>query len=511
MNNDGVVRRQGGSTEGRPGTVWRGVGLALWVVAVGGLAAGCAALAPAAPPRAVVPLVPPAQWSAVAEVAPGAAPLAGWWRQFGDARLDRLIEDSLAHNTDLLSTRAVLRQARASRDGVWAAGRPALNANGSALASRSGGSGSHLFQAGLDASWELDLFGAQRYAEAAADATVQARQASLGQAQVSLAAEVALAYVDLRSAQARLALAQQTLATQQRTRQLSDWRTQAGLDSPLSLDQARAAEAQTAATLPTLQTALQQALHALAVLSGQPPAALQAELAPPAALPRPPERLALSLPADTLRQRADVQAAEADLRAARASLAQAEAKRWPSVSLGGSLGLSALHLVGSGGLGSAPLAGSLLASVGAKLFDGGAQRAAVAGQDAALERAELAWRGAVLAALKEVEDALVGLQGQRDRQAALRLALASAQRAATAAEQRYASGLIAYASVLDTQRSLITLQDSLAVTDAALLAAHVQLYKALGGGWRPDGDAAAAATDPSPDAPAVAQRAAPGA
>jgi len=212
-----------------------------------------------------------------------------------------------------------------------------------------------------------------------------------------------------------------------------------------------------------------------------------------------------------LRQRADVQAAEADLRAARASLAQAEAKRWPSVSLGGSLGLSALHLVGSGGLGSAPLAGSLLASVGAKLFDGGAQRAAVAGQDAALERAELAWRGAVLAALKEVEDALVGLQGQRDRQAALRLALASAQRAATAAEQRYASGLIAYASVLDTHRSLITLQDSLAVTDAALLAAHVQLYKALGGGWRPDGDAAAAATDPSPDAPAVAQRAAPGA
>lgn len=509
MNNNRVVRRQDGPLDDQPGRVLRGGGLALLALAVGGLA-GCAALAPAAAPRAVVPLAPPAQWSARVEVQPGAAPLAGWWRQFGDARLDRLIDDSLAHNTDLLSTRAVLRQARASRDGVWAAGRPTLNATGTAQTSRSGGSGSHLFQAGLDASWEADLFGVQRQAEAAADATVQARQASLGQARVSLAAEVALAYVDLRAAQARLALAQQALATQQRTRQLSDWRTQAGLDSPLSLDQAQAAEAQTAATLPALQTAVQQALHGLAVLSGQPPAALLAELAPPAALPQPPDRLALSLPADTLRQRADVQAAEADLRAARASLAQAEAKRWPSLSLGGSLGLSALHLVGSGGLGSAPLAGSLLASLGAKLFDGGALRASIAGQDAALERAELAWRGAVLAALKEVEDALVGLQGQRDRQAALRLALASAQRAATAAEQRYASGLIGYATVLDTQRSLITLQDSLAVTDAALLAAHVQLYKALGGGWLPDAATAAATKTLSAD-PAAALPAAPGA
>lgn len=458
---------------------------------------GCAlGVAPARPRADAEPPPAPPRWAAAASPATGAAaavaldaPAAGpaalatWWRRFGDPTLDTLMLQALAHSTDLASARAVLRQARASRDAVAADGQPRLAASVSGQASRSGGDGSQLHQAGLDASWELDLFGAQRSARAAADATVQARVADLDQARVSLAAELVLAYLDLRSAQGRLELARQSLQSLQRTRQLTDWRVQAGLDSPLSLDQARAAEAQAAASLPALQTAERQAVHALSLLTGQPPAALQPVLAAVAPLPQAPAALALALPADTLRQRADLRAAEASVRAARASLAQAEAGRSPTLTLGGSLGVSALRL---SGLGGAPVAGSLLAQAAATLFDGGAVRAAIDGQDAALERAEIAWRAAVLAALKEVEDALVNLQGQQARQAALREAVASARRAAATAEQRYASGLIAYASVLDTQRTLISQRDSLALTDAALLAAHVQLYKALGGGWQPE-------------------------
>lgn len=265
-------------------------------------------------------------------------------------------------------------------------GQPRLAASLSGQAGRSGGDGSQLYQAGLDASWELDLFGAQRSARAAADATVQARVADLDQARVSLAAELVLAYLDLRSAQGRGVLAQQSLQSLQRTRQLIDWRVQAGLDSPLSLDQARAAEAQAAASLPALQTAERQAVHTLSLLTGQAPAALQPVLAAVVPLPQAPAALALALPADTLRQRADLRSAEAGVRAARASLAQAEAGRWPTLTLGGSLGVSALRL---SGLGSAPVAGSLLANAAATLFDGGAVRAAIAGQDAALERAEI--------------------------------------------------------------------------------------------------------------------------
>jgi len=483
-----------GARPARPGAAstparrWALAGLLAAALTLGGCAWGPS---PAQARADAQPPAPPAQWAALGAGTPlPATPApadglaqAAWWRLLGDATLDGLMDQALARSTDLAAARAVLRQARASRDLVAAGGQPRLTASGSAQASRSGGDGSQLHQAGLDASWELDLFGAQRKATAAAEATVQARAADLDQARVSLAAELVLAYLDLRAAQARGALAQQSLQTLQRTRQLTDWRVQAGLDSPLSLDQARAAEDQAAAALPPLATAERQAMHALAVLTGQPPAALQAQLAAAAPLPQVPAALALALPADTLRQRPDLRASEAAVRAARASLAQTEAARWPSLTLGGSLGVSALRL---SGLGSAPVAGSLLASLGATLFDGGATRAGIVVQDAALERAEIAWRAAVLAALKEVEDALVNLQGQQQRQAALRAAVASAQRAADTAAQRYASGLIAYASVLDTQRTLISQRDSLAQTDAALLAAHVQLYKALGGGWQPE-------------------------
>lgn len=455
----------------------------------------------------VAPTPAPTAASATAPAATQGSPaaptaLAGWWRTLGDATLDSLVDQALARHTSVRDAAAALQQARAARDSAAAGGRPTLGATASAQGSATEGAGrGQTWQAGLDASWEIDLFGAQRAARDAAQAGVQQAQATLGQARVSLAAEVVLAYVDLRSAQARLALAQDSLATQARSRQITTWRVQAGLDTAVSAAQARTAEAQAQAALPALVAAVASARHALAVLSGQPPAALDALLASAAALPALPDQPVPAVPAALLQQRGDVVAAEAAVFAARATLDQVRARRWPSLTLSGSIGLQAASL---GGLGAAPLAGSALASLAASLIDGGARQAAIDSQDATLQRAQIAWEAAVLTALQEVEDALANLQAQRDKAAALQQAADAAQAAATLAGQRYASGLIDYPTVLDTQRTWLTARDSLALTRAAALQAHAQLAKALGGGWQLAAGSPGDATLAAPDAPLTA-------
>ena len=318
-----------------------------------------------------------------------------------------------------------------------------------------------------------------------ADATANASAASLADMQLSVAAEVGLAYISLRNGQARLVVAQANLANQQHTLQITDWRVQAGLLSALQAQQARAAAAQTAALLPALQTNVAQLAQALAVLTGQPPAALSTQLAAPAPVPQAAADLALSLPADTLRQRPDVRAAEQQVLAAQGRVAQADAARYPSFRLGGSLGLQALTL---GTLGSSALATSLLASVGAPLWDGGATRAQLQAQEAALAQARANYRGTVLTALQDVEGALLALQGDRVRVAQLQQAASAATAAATLARQRFASGLVDFQTVLDTQRSQLSAQDSLVTAGADVSADHVRLFKALGGGWQPDDD-----------------------
>jgi NodT family efflux transporter outer membrane factor (OMF) lipoprotein len=326
------------------------------------------------------------------------------------------------------------------------------------------------------------VFGGNRSAVNATTADAQAAEASLASVQVSIAAEVAVTYIELRGLQARLAIAQGNLAAQRETLQLSRWRAQAGLVSSLDVEQAVAASEQTSAQIPLLHTNAAQALNSLAVLSGQAPGALQATL-PAAAVPQAPADLALALPADTLRQRPDVRAAERRISAALARVAQADAARYPSFQLGGSLGLNALTL---GTLTSgASVVRSLLASVSVPLFDGGAARAQVRAQEAALEQARVAYQGTVLTALKDVEDALVSLQGNRERLARLQAAAEAARNADLLAGQRYASGLIDFRSVLETQRTLLSTQDGVEATRASLSADHVRLYKALGGGWTP--------------------------
>ena len=226
-----------------------------------------------------------------------------------------------------------------------------------------------------------------------------------------------------------------------------------------------------------------QTANALAVLTGQPPATLQTVLAATSPAPRAADGLALTIPAETQRQRADVRAAEWQVSAAGSRVSQADAARLPNFKLGGSLGLGAAT---RGGLGnSAALIGSLLASVNAPLFDDGAGRAQVQAQQAALDQQVATYRATVLGALQEVEDALVALAGAAERQRRLQAAADAASTAALLARQRYSSGLVDFQTVLETQRTQLSTQDSLASSGADLASDHVRLYKALGGGWQP--------------------------
>jgi NodT family efflux transporter outer membrane factor (OMF) lipoprotein len=443
--------------------------------------AGCARLT-AVPTDGSAGVTLPTAWSSAAS-ARDAASLATWWQRFDDPALSALIEQALAANTAVASAQAALRQSRALAQGQSAKQGPSVDASGSAQRSRSNGvPASNSFRAGFDASWEPDIFGANRSASAASELDAQASAASLGDVQVSVSAEVALTYLTLCGSEARLAIAQTNLASQEETLQITRWRVQAGLATSLESEQARAAVEQTRAQIPSLQTSIAQSRHQLALLTGRTVAQLQ--LASGAALPLPPADLALSFPAETLRQRPDVRAAELKVSAAAQRVVVADAARYPSFNLSGSLGLSALTLPGLTAGGA--LANSVLASVSVPVFDGGAAKAQVRVQEAALDQARASHRAAVLTALKDVEDALVAMRGDRERLANLRNAADAADNAALLARQRYASGLVDFQTVLETQRSQLSAQDSVASGSAELAADHVRLYKALGGGWQPD-------------------------
>jgi NodT family efflux transporter outer membrane factor (OMF) lipoprotein len=453
-----------------------------------------------APPPQAKPtvLAIPATWSdATQDSSSQPSSLAQWWTRFDDPLLGQLIAQAMQANTDVNSAQAALRQARALRDVAAAGLRPTLGGSASAQHGTAGGNSTgNQFNAGLDASWEPDIFGAKQSALDAGNATLRASAASLGDVQVSIAAEVALSYLTLRSAQARLAIAETNLTSQLDTLEITRWRLQAGLVSSLEAEQSQSATEQTRAQLPVLQTSIEQTRHALAVLTGQPPAGLTTVLATTVPIPQAADDLVLSFPAETLRQRPDVRAAELQVAAALARVVQADAARKPSFKIGGSLGLNALTL---GALtNGASVVSSLLAGVTLPIFDGGAARANLRAEQAALEQAQVAYRASVLTALQDVENALVALRGDRERLLRLSLAAESASNAALMARQRYDSGLVDFQVVLETQRSQLSTQDSVASTRADLGADHVRLYKALGGGWQPDGNDAANAPNRTP-------------
>lgn len=411
-----------------------------------------------------------------------------WWERFDDALLISLIGDALRSNTTVLGAEASVRQARAARElalaGLW----PTLGIAATAQRTQRGGGSTDLFSTGLDAAWELDVFGSKHDALNVARANAAASVASLGSVQVTIAGEVALAYIGLRSAQARLAIANSSLIGQSEISQLARWRLQAGLVSTLDLEQSTAVVEQTRAIVPALQLVVSQSIHALEVLSGRPPQSLRGILNVEVPVPTTHEELAIGIPADALRQRADVRAAEWLLIGASASVSQAKASRLPSLKFGGSLAWNASALAG---LGSGVSAISMiLASLSLPIIDGGAGRANTDEKLARLEKAKSDYKASVLTALKEVEDALVALQADRSRLQSLSLAMEAANRAAQVALQRYQSGIVDFQVVLDTQRTYLMALDSQALAIASVSSDHVRLFKAMGGGWTRSQEAA---------------------
>jgi outer membrane protein, multidrug efflux system len=407
---------------------------------------------------------------------------ATWWNDFHDPLLAELIIRAMQASPNILLSKAALQQARAILDVNLAANRLNLAVSGSVQRNTADeGPSSVVFRGGIDASWEIDVFGANRSAVANSEAELQVSIANLRDTQLSMTAEVVLAYIQLRSLQAQLDIARNSLSSQQETLQITKWRAQAGLVTSLEVEQAKTAEAQSAAQIPALLSNLALARHSLAVLTGQNPHELEAELQAAGPIPQIDAQVANVIPADSLRQRADVRAAEARITAGLASVDEAEKARLPRFRLGGSLGMTALTLAGFSN--GAALASQILGAVAMPVLDGGAAKAQVRVQQAALEQSRAAYQSTLLMALKEVEDALITLRHDRERLVYLQQAVSSANNAALLAQNSYNSGLTDYQTVLQTQRTLLVTQVSVANVQSDLSTGHVRLIKAMGGGW----------------------------
>lgn len=427
------------------------------------------------------PVASPATWfnAAAGVTVGGSADLSTWWQQFGDATLSNLVDRALRGSPDLRTAQARLRQARAERNVAQAGLLPTVTASGQASKQRESNIASSV---GFDASWEPDVFGGTRRGIDAANADVRATTEDLLAAQVSLVAEVARSYTELRTLQTRLEIARRNETSQAETLQLTEFRAQAGLVSSLDVEQARTNLEQTRAQTPSLESSATQAMHRLATLAGLEPAALVGELSQTAPPPAMPWQIAVGIPADTLRLRPDVRAAERRVVAESARLAQADTARYPLFSLSGSVGIEAITGAVTGGT---SLIASAAASVLQTIFDGGRIRQQIAIQSAVQEQAVVSYEATVLTALEDVENALVSFEKNRQRLTSLNAAADAANNAALLARSQYAAGLADFQTVLDTERSALSVQDSVAATEGERVTALIQLYKALGGGWSP--------------------------
>jgi NodT family efflux transporter outer membrane factor (OMF) lipoprotein len=434
--------------------------------------------------RTTAVAVPTAWTTAATTIKPEATTqaLETWWRQLGDATLDQLIADAMNAAPDLRTAQARLRQARATRDLAVANLWPSLGASASVAQSASGNSGGQtVYAAGFDAAWEPSIFGGLRDARSGAEADAAAAAATMDATRVSLAAEVALNYVTLRSYQQRRAIAADNVASMAETLAITEWRAEAGLATTLDVEQARTSLEQSKSTIPSFDSGYAEAENRLALLTGRVPGALKPTLLETKALPAAPDAIAVGIPADALRQRPDVRAAELTLQAETARSAQREADRYPSLNLSGSWGWQSFAASGLGA--SANIVRTLAGSLAGTLFDGGRIRSRIAVQDAVQEAALIAYEKSILTALEDVENALAGYAAGRARVSTRRRAADSANKAASLSRLLYQAGAVDFQKVLDTDRTRLSAEDGLATAEADLLTAVIRIYKALGGGW----------------------------
>ena len=411
-----------------------------------------------------------------------------WWTGFRDPLLDSLVARAVEGNLDLKVSAARIREARAARGIAASAGLPQVDANGGYSRSKReisfgepGSASAHsVFEAGFDASWEIDLFGGVRRDEEAALAQVQAAEEGREDVLVTLVADVARNYLELRGAERQIEILDQTVESQKESLTLARARFDSGLGSELDVARAQGLVAATLAQRPSLEVVRQQSVFRIGVLLGRDPEALLAELDAPRALPPAPLDVPRVLPSELLSRRPDLRRSERELAAATARIGVATADLFPRFNLLGSFGRR------SDDLGDFD-ASSQFWSAGFgfrwPILAGGRIRANIRVQEARQEQALLQYEKAILTALEEVENALSAHGRELRRRDSLGASVAANRRALELATDRYASGLEDFLSVLDAQRSVYAAEDQLVQSEKNTAVTLIAIYKALGGGW----------------------------
>jgi multidrug efflux system outer membrane protein len=410
-----------------------------------------------------------------------------WWRTFNDPLLERFISQASTNNYDLRRAQARLREARA----LWTEARfdfaPTVRSTAgyekSRLSQDAAGARdrrSELYRAGFDATWELDIWGNVRRNVEAARATVESVEATRDDVLITIQAEVAANYIDVRGTQSQLEVATRNATNQAQTLELAIALLNGGQGTQLDVARARSLLNETLASIPRLEASLQSAMYRIAVLCGLQPTALTNELLAAPTFPKIPTDLALTSPTELLRNRPDVRAAERSLAAATARIGIETADLFPRVTFNGSLALEASSFAGL----TSP--GADAYNFGPRIrwaaFDLGRVRQRIKAVDARAEQALATYEQTVLLALEETENALVALSRERRRFAYLTEAERSATEAVQLARQRYRDGIADYLSVLDAERTLLNLQEQLVTAQTLTVTRLIAVYKALGGG-----------------------------
>ena len=411
----------------------------------------------------------PAQWNATqTKDGTDAASLSQWWRQLDDPLLNELIGEAVQGNLDVATAKAKIREARATWKETSGSLFPSVTGSGSATrtgynsssfkATQGVGATYNEFQAGFDASWELDLFGANHRAVEAATRAEEAAEADLRSTLLTLVGDVAAYYVEARGYQARAALARATADSERQTAKLTRVKFDAGSASALDAVKADAEADSTEADIPGYETSYAEAVHRLSILLGQEPSALTGKLEHAAPIPSPALALPSGLPADILNSRPDVLKAERQLAQYTAKIGQAEAARYPSISLTGSIATSSLQ---AGDLAkTSSLSWAFGPSISIPIFNAGQLEAAVEVAEAQRDQYFIAYRSAVLTALEDVENATVSLSKERVRRQSLEQAVQHYQDAMRMSRVLYQSGSSSFLDVLDAERSLYSAEDS---------------------------------------------------
>ena len=433
-----------------------------------------------------------------------------WWSVFKDPVLDALVDEARRQNLDLQAAALRIEEARAQRGSAAAQGRPSVSGMGlggrqrasengftSALsggAAQQGSSSaaaaapspySDLFQVGFDATWELDLWGKARRGVEAADANIVSAEQARGNALISLTAEVARSYLQLRGAQRQRAIVEADIADQRQRLKLVESRSRNGFGSQADAVQQQAQLSSSEAQLPPIDQDIAQAMNGLALLLALPPGALDQRLG---ALPQedvalPPE-VPVGLPGDLLRRRPDILESEADLHAATAKVGQAKAQLFPSITLGGVGGLQSVHADSLADWASRFWLGG--AQISIPIFEGGKLKAQIRTADAQMQEAALAWRSTVLSAYHDANNALVAYADEQRHASALARQLADARRGDELMRSRFKSGFVSMIDVLDAQRNVHQAEQQALQSNVTASTDLVALYKALGGDWNGD-------------------------